>query len=83
MSAAAATEKAAAAELVKAKKTFVRKKAMQYIGAGSDRTQDFVLLEYVRKKESATRADFDLELIESRTLDGHTQALIYLRALHA
>jgi dihydrofolate reductase len=28
-------------------------------------------------------ADFDLELIESRTLDGHTQELIYRPALHA
>jgi len=27
-------------------------------------------------------ADFDLELIESRTLDGHTQELIYRPALH-
>jgi dihydrofolate reductase len=27
-------------------------------------------------------ADFDLELIESRTLDGHTQELIYLPTLH-
>ena len=28
-------------------------------------------------------ADFDLELIESRTLDGHTQELIYRPILHA
>ena len=28
-------------------------------------------------------ADFDLELIESRTLDGHIQELIYQPALHA
>jgi len=28
-------------------------------------------------------ADFDLELIEHRTLDGHTQELIYRPALHA
>lgn len=28
-------------------------------------------------------ADFDLHLIESRTLDGHTQELIYRPALHA
>jgi dihydrofolate reductase len=28
-------------------------------------------------------ADFDLELLESRTLDGHTQELIYRPALHA
>ncbi|MDR2986172.1 MAG: dihydrofolate reductase family protein [Nocardiopsaceae bacterium] len=28
-------------------------------------------------------ADFDLELVESRTLDGHTQELIYRPALHA
>ncbi len=28
-------------------------------------------------------ADFDLELIESRTLDGHTQELTYRPALHA
>ena len=28
-------------------------------------------------------ADFDLELIESRTLDGHIQELIYRPALHA
>jgi dihydrofolate reductase len=28
-------------------------------------------------------ADFDLELIESRTLDGHTQELIYRPSLHA
>ncbi|SDM72206.1 dihydrofolate reductase family protein [Nonomuraea jiangxiensis] len=28
-------------------------------------------------------ADFDLELIESRTLDGHTQELIYRPTLHA
>ena len=27
-------------------------------------------------------ADFDLELIESRTLDGHIQELIYRAALH-
>jgi hypothetical protein len=27
--------------------------------------------------------DFDLELIESRTLDGNTQELIYRPALHA
>ena len=27
-------------------------------------------------------ADFDLELIESRTLDGHTQELIYRPTLH-
>jgi dihydrofolate reductase len=27
-------------------------------------------------------ADFDLELIESRTLDGHTQELVYRPALH-
>ncbi len=27
-------------------------------------------------------ADFDLELIESRTLDGHTQELIYRPSLH-
>ena len=27
-------------------------------------------------------ADFDLELVESRTLDGHTQELIYLPTLH-
>jgi hypothetical protein len=27
-------------------------------------------------------ADFDLELIESRTLDGHTQELIYRPILH-
>jgi dihydrofolate reductase len=28
-------------------------------------------------------ADFDLELIESRTLDGHTQELVYRPSLHA
>lgn len=28
-------------------------------------------------------ADFDLELIENRTLDGHTQELIYRPTLHA
>ena len=28
-------------------------------------------------------ADFDLELIESRTLDGHTLELIYRPTLHA
>ena len=28
-------------------------------------------------------ADFDLELIESRTLDGHIQELIYRPTLHA
>jgi len=28
-------------------------------------------------------ADFDLEMVESRTLDGHTQALIYRPTLHA
>ena len=28
-------------------------------------------------------ADFDLELIESRTLDGHIQELVYRPALHA
>ena len=27
-------------------------------------------------------ADFDLELIECRTLDGHTQELIYRPSLH-
>ena len=27
--------------------------------------------------------DFDLELIESRTLDGHTQEFIYRPTLHA
>jgi hypothetical protein len=27
-------------------------------------------------------ADFDLELIESRTLDGHTQEVIYRPSLH-
>ena len=27
-------------------------------------------------------ADFDLELVESRTLDGHTQELIYRPTLH-
>jgi hypothetical protein len=27
-------------------------------------------------------ADFDLELIESRTFDGHTQVLIYRPTLH-
>ena len=27
-------------------------------------------------------ADFDLELIESRTLDGHTQELVYRPVLH-
>ena len=27
-------------------------------------------------------ADFDLELLESRTLDGHTQELIYRPTLH-
>jgi hypothetical protein len=27
-------------------------------------------------------ADFDLELIEHRTLDGHTQELIYRPTLH-
>ena len=27
-------------------------------------------------------ADFDLELVEHRTLDGHTQELIYRPALH-
>jgi dihydrofolate reductase len=27
-------------------------------------------------------ADFDLELLESRTLDGHTQVLIYRPTLH-
>jgi dihydrofolate reductase len=31
----------------------------------------------------AGAADFDLELIESRTLDGHTQELIYRPTLHA
>ena len=28
-------------------------------------------------------ADFDLELVESRTLDGHTLELIYRPTLHA
>jgi hypothetical protein len=28
-------------------------------------------------------ADFDLELLESRTLDGHIQELTYRPALHA
>jgi hypothetical protein len=28
-------------------------------------------------------ADFDLELLESRTLDGHIQELIYRPTLHA
>ena len=28
-------------------------------------------------------ADFDLELLESRTLDGHTQELVYRPTLHA
>ena len=28
-------------------------------------------------------ADFDLELLENRTLDGHTQELIYRPTLHA
>ena len=27
--------------------------------------------------------DFDLELLESRTLDGHTQELVYRPTLHA
>jgi hypothetical protein len=27
-------------------------------------------------------ADFDLELLESRTLDGHTQELMYRPTLH-
>ena len=27
-------------------------------------------------------ADFDLELIESRTLDGHTQEVVYRPSLH-
>jgi dihydrofolate reductase len=27
-------------------------------------------------------ADFDLELLESRTLDGHTQELVYRPSLH-
>ncbi|MGH3356646.1 MAG: dihydrofolate reductase family protein, partial [Nocardioidaceae bacterium] len=27
-------------------------------------------------------ADFDLDLVESRTLDGHTQELIYRPTLH-
>ena len=27
-------------------------------------------------------ADFDLEMVESRTLDGHTQELIYRPTLH-
>ena len=27
-------------------------------------------------------ADFDLELLESRTLDGHTQELVYRPTLH-
>ena len=31
----------------------------------------------------AGATDFDLELIESRTLDGHTQELIYRPTLHA
>jgi dihydrofolate reductase len=31
----------------------------------------------------AGAADFDLELIESRTLDGHIQELIYRPSLHA
>jgi dihydrofolate reductase len=31
----------------------------------------------------AGAADFDLELLESRTLDGHTQELIYRPTLHA
>ncbi len=30
----------------------------------------------------AGAADFDLELVESRTLDGHTQELIYRPTLH-
>ena len=30
----------------------------------------------------AGAADFDLELIESRTLDGHTQELVYRPTLH-
>jgi hypothetical protein len=30
----------------------------------------------------AGAADFDLELIESRTLDGRTQELLYLPTLH-
>ena len=32
--------------------------------------------------EAALSLDFDLELIESRTLDGHTQELIYRPTLH-
>ena len=40
-----------------------------------------------RPDRAATRssqgaADFDLELVEHRTLDGHTQELIYRPALH-
>ncbi|MDN3026051.1 dihydrofolate reductase family protein [Streptomyces sp. S.PB5] len=31
----------------------------------------------------ASAADFDLELIEQRTLDGHTQELLYRPTLHA
>jgi hypothetical protein len=31
----------------------------------------------------ADAADFDLELMESRTLDGNTQELIYRPTLHA
>jgi dihydrofolate reductase len=31
----------------------------------------------------AGAADFDLELLEQRTLDGHTQELIYRPTLHA
>jgi hypothetical protein len=30
----------------------------------------------------AGAADFDLELVEHRTLDGHTQELIYRPTLH-
>jgi len=30
----------------------------------------------------SSRVRFDLELIESRTLDGHTQELIYRPSLH-
>ena len=33
-------------------------------------------------RSSQGAADFDLELIESRTLDGHTQELIYRPTLH-
>jgi hypothetical protein len=35
-----------------------------------------------QRPTSQNAADFDLELLESRTLDGHTQELVYRPTLH-